>query len=233
MRSDTGKVRITDRDAAGLDYTAHMYAMPYDLLARQMDVTPNRLKGLTLRWRRAGMAETAVLSAGPAWCWVTAHGLDRLGYAWTPQTPPLSRLAHIRAVAASRAWLQSTDAYRERGAVWRSERQLRAKTSAAGRPGHVPDGEIIWPASPDADGSVWAIEVELTPKADERAARIVSGLVSGPYERTVYLCSREAEPVIRRAAAKLAPERAARLSVRTLPPSALMPPAAVHGQETA
>lgn len=205
-----------------------MYAMPYDLLGRYLGVTRTRLRGITLRWRRAGLAETASLAGDPAWCWVTREGLARIGYPWTASPPPLGRLAHIRAVAACRLWLESGDAYQARRARWRSEREIRARVSAAGRYGsHVVDGEIFWPASADTRGSVWGVEVELTPKELDRVTGIIGGLLASPYERIVYLCSRPALSVVERALSGFGADAQARVSVRRLPPSALMRPSTI------
>ena len=225
-RSDAGRVRITPRDAAGLAFAAQMYACPYDLLARRLKVTTGTLHGILFRWRRAGLAETAVITPGPAWCWITQHGLDRLGYPWTASEPALSLLAHIRAAVAVRLWLESGEEYRERRAKWRPEREIRAGLSAAGRMGHVPDAEIIWPGNGTTRGERWAVEVELTPKGHDRVTRIISGLLKSPYACTVYLCSKAALPVVTRAAATFPDESAARIIIRPVPPAALMPPSA-------
>ncbi len=117
------------------------------------------------RWRRAGYAQTGRLGPGPAWCWLTRSGLAVTGQHHTPSRPALGRLAHIRAVLAVRLSLQDSDAFRDGGAWWRSERRIRA--AAGGRVGtaHVPDAEVSWPEVPGSAyaGELWAIEAELTP----------------------------------------------------------------------
>src|SRR6201996_1589883 len=108
-RDDAGSFKITDRDIAGLELCAEQYGAPYDLLAAALDVTIDRLRGITARWRHAGYAHTGGLGRGPAWCWLTPAGMRLLGRNYTAQEPSATRLAHIRAVLAVRLWLQSGD----------------------------------------------------------------------------------------------------------------------------
>lgn len=227
-RSDAGKIRIQPRDAAGLLTLAEMYASPYDLLADRLAVSDHRMRGIAARWRDAGLASTGKLSAGPPWCWLTPAGMRQAGHDWEAAPPPLARLAHIRAVLAARNWLEGDAAWKAGQAQWRSERHLRGDRPGVGQPGHVPDAEILWPSVPGSPrpGQAWAIEAELTPKAAARAQRIMSGLLAQHYDHVLYLCAPAALPVITAAAAKLTPDRAARLFIRELPPAALMPRAA-------
>lgn len=220
-RSDAGTVRLTARDITGLTVVAQMYAAPYDLLAERLGVREARLRGILARWRRAGLAETAMITAGPPWCWATPHGLAHLGYPWAYAPPALARLAHTRAVLACRMMIEAGDAYRQRGASWRPERAIRAAHPVMSG-AHIPDGEIIWPASGDGPGESWAVEVELTPKTLTRTTRIIAGLLSQPYARVIYLCAPAARPVVTRAAASFRPGQADGLAVRAIPPGAYL-----------
>jgi hypothetical protein len=226
-RSDAGQIRLQRRDAAGLITLAEMYAAPYDLLAALLRVSEDRLRGITARWRGAGLAATGRLTEGPRWCWLTPPGMRQVGYPWEAAPPPLARLAHIRAVLAARMWLESAPEWQQGRASWRSERSLRDGRPAAGQ-AHTPDAEALWPSiagSPRA-GETWCIEVELTPKAAARTQRIMAGLLAEPYAQVFYLCAPAALPVVTRAAAKFSPDQAARVLVRELPPLALMTRAA-------
>jgi hypothetical protein len=232
-RSDAGVIRLTGRDAAGLLLCGEMYGAPYDLLAVALAVREDRLRGIVARWRRAGLATTARLGPGPAWCWLTRAGLAATGLRYAPARPALARLAHIRAVLAIRLSLEASDAYQHGQAWWRSERRIRAQ---AGVRTHVPDAEIWWPdtGGPYA-GECWAAEAELTPKPLARVAAIMGGLLareadpapgahpgSRPrYDRVVYLASPAARPVTERAAAAQMPGQRPRLVVRDLPAGAL------------
>ncbi|HEY1703590.1 MAG TPA: hypothetical protein VGG75_28145 [Trebonia sp.] len=221
-RSDRGTIRISARDLRGLTLTAEMYAAPYDLLAAYLGVSEPRLRAILSRWRRAGLVQTGRLAEGPSWAWVTQAGMRALGFPWQAAPPPLARLAHNRAVLACRLWLETGDAYRERGARWRPERALRAEAPAAGR-AHVADAEITWPPDSGSDGEVWGVEVELSAKGNGRLDAILAGLLARPYARIAYLCSPQARPVVARAAARLDGRAAARLSIRDVPPAAFMP----------
>ena len=152
------------------------------------------MRAVTARWRGAGYAVTGVLGPGPAWCWLTPAGMAACGHPWPARAPSLSRLAHVRAVLAARLWLQSSPAWHDAGAWWRSERRIRADLPPPriGTGSHVADGEIHWPSSPPGPhaGQVWAVEVELTPKPAARTARIMAGLLARPgYAQVVYLVS--------------------------------------------
>jgi hypothetical protein len=232
-------VRLGDRDIAGLLLCSDMYGAPYDLLAGFLRVRPDRARGIVARWRHAGYADTARLGPGPAWCWLTRTGLAVAGLGYTASRPALGRLAHIRAVLAVRLSLQGSDAYQDGHGWWRSERRIRAAIGArVGTGGHLPDAEVSWPdlpASPYA-GECWAIEAELTPKPLARTTAIMNGLLTrtadyGPdarpaaeprYHRVVYLTAPSARGVVDRAAATLPPSLGGRLTVRDLPPGALL-----------
>ena len=226
-RSDAGKIRLQPRDVDGLVIMAEQYAAPYDLLARRLGVTDDRLRGITARWRDAGLADTGRLAEGPTWCWLTPAGMRQVGHNWQADPPPLTRLAHIRAVLAARLWMESGEAWTAYRGWWRCERRIQAGRTAAGQP-HRPDAEVMWPSIPGSPraGENWCIEVELTPKASMRTQQIISGLLAGPYAQILYLCAPAALPVVTHAANKLRPEQAARMFIRELPPVALMREAA-------
>src|SRR6266568_8900304 len=109
-RSDAGAARFTARDIAGLVLTGEMYAAPYDLLGLALAVRQDRLRAITARWRRAGLAESGLIGPGPAWCWLTAAGMRAAGLRFPARRPPLARLGHIRAVLAARLSLEASDA---------------------------------------------------------------------------------------------------------------------------
>jgi hypothetical protein len=236
-RSDAGVVRFTGRDIAGLVLAGDMYGAPYDLLSLALGARPDRVRAIVARWRRAGLAESGRIGPGPGWCWLTSQGMRTAGMTFPARRPPLARLAHIRAVLATRITLEAGEAFGAGCAWWRSERRIR---SAAARPapGHVPDAEVHWP---DLDGSpypgeCWAVEAELTPKGTARTAGIMTALLtrtadwepSAPpgrvprYHHVVYLCSPAALPTVQRAAAVLPGPLAGRLEVRDLPAGALL-----------
>lgn len=237
-RADAGTVRLSERDVAGLLLCGDMYGAPYDLLAAFLAVQPPRLRGIVARWRRAGYAATGRLGPGPAWCWLTRPGLAVTGQHYAPSRPALGRLAHIRAVLAIRLSLQDSQAYQDGRAWWCSERRMRAAAGGRVGTGHVPDAELSWPDVPGSEyaGELWAIEAELTPKPLTRTAAIMAGLLArasdyqpqalpgpGPrYHRVIYLASPAARSVVDRAAAAQPAALSARLTVRDLPPGAVI-----------
>jgi hypothetical protein len=225
-RSDAGRVRLQQRDIDGLLLVAEHYAAPYDLLSAALAVTPPRLRGITARWRAAGLAATGTLGPGPAWCWLTPAGMAASGHRWPAGPPSLARLAHIRAVLATRISLQADPGYAEAGAWWHAERRIRAALPASAARPHIADAEIHWPSAPPGPraGQVWAVEVELTAKTAARTARIMARLLARPgYARVIYLTAPAARPVVTVTAARLPDSQRNRVEVRDLPPSAFLP----------
>jgi len=234
-RSTAGTARTT----TGLVFIADMYGVQLDQLAQLLSLTSRQARALVSRWRSAGLAESGVLSTGPPWIWLTRQGLRACGFGYPEAPPALSRLAHIRAVAAVRLALEATPEYRTGDAHWRSERHLRAR----GRPGrheHLPDAEVHWPDTGlPWGGECWAIEAELTPKTVTRTTAIMRELLTrtGDYgcpaaeahvpgmpprhSRAVYLCSPAAGGVVLRARQAFG-NAANRIEVRPLPASALL-----------
>jgi hypothetical protein len=232
-----GGVQLTERDIRALVWCADMYGLRADLLAALLGVSGDVVRQLHARWRRAGLAETGRLGPGPVWCWLSRAGLEACGLPYAASRPPLGRLGHVHAAGSVRAALEDWDAYQQAGAYWRSERRLRWRLgSGAGRRGHIPDGEIMWPeTSPHYAGQVWCAEIELTPKTVARTAGIMAAVLSRDtdygeepgvvrglrYARVLYACAPGARGTVERARASLPPGAAARVEVRDLPPGAL------------
>jgi len=187
---------VSERDVAGLLFTAEMYGVQLDQLAVLLAVSEVRARTLAARWRQQGYAESARLGPGRPWVWLTRDGLRACGLPYRPVPPALARLAHLRAVTAVRLALESTPGYLAAGAYWRSERRLRARMgSRVPLREHLPDGEVHWPDpdGPDPDdrapdgglrgappwaGECWAIEAELTRKTVRRTAAIMAEILT-------------------------------------------------------
>jgi hypothetical protein len=228
------------RDADALIFAADMYGVQFDQLA-VLTGGERTARAAAARWRELGYAETARLSPGPGWLWVTRAGLAACGLAYSPARPALSRLAHVRAVAAARIALEATSGYRSAAAFWRCERRIRSRHGVGLRQ-HLPDAEVHWPdGAPVAwAGECWAVEAELTPKTVTRTAAIMREILTrtGDYGcpaadvsvpgrpprhvRALYLCSPAALGTVLRARESLGPP-GARIEVRDLPPGALLP----------
>ena len=228
------------RDASALIFAADMYGVQLDQLAL-LAGGERAARAAAARWRALGYAETARLGPGPAWLWVTRAGLAACGLRYSPARPALSRLAHIRAVAATRMALEATSGYARSAAFWRCERRIRSHHGVGVRQ-HLPDAEVHWPdGSPAAwAGECWAVEAELSPKTVARTVAIMREILTrtGDYgcpaaeasvpgrpprhARALYLCSPAALGTVLRAREALGP-LAARVEVRDLPPGALLP----------
>jgi hypothetical protein len=232
------------RNADALLFAADMYGVQLDQLA-VLTGGERAARAAATRWRSLGYAETARLGPGPAWLWVTKAGLAACGLTYTPARPALSRLAHIRAVAAARIALEATGGYRLAAAYWRCERRIRSRHGVGVRQ-HLPDAEVHWPdAAPGVApvawaGECWAVEAELSPRTVARTVAIMREILSrtGEYgcpaavasvpgrptrhTRALYVCSAAALPTVLRARAALGP-LAARIEVRDLPAGALLP----------
>lgn len=225
------------RNAEALVFAADMYGIQLDQLAT-LAGGERAARAAAARWRSLGYAETARLGQGPAWLWVTKAGLAACGLAYAPAQPALSRLAHIRAVAAVRIALEATAAYRLATPFWRCERRIRSRHGVGVRQ-HLPDAEVHWPdGAPVAwAGECWAVEAELTPKTVARTTAIMREILfrTGDYgclaadvavpgrpprhARALYLCSSAALGTVLRARGELGP-LGARIEVRDLPPGA-------------
>lgn len=235
------------RDADALIFAADMYGVQLDQLA-VLTGGERAARAAAARWRSLGYAETARLGPGPAWLWVTKAGLAACGLRYSPARPALSRLAHLRAVAAARIALEATGGFHRGAAYWRCERRIRSRHGVGVRQ-HLPDAEVHWPDVPNASaagepvvawaGECWAVEAELSPKTVARTVAIMREILSrtGDYgcpaaevsvpgrparhARVLYLCSPAALPTVLRARGALGP-LAARVEVRGLPPGALL-----------
>ena len=233
---------LTERDIRGLVFTAEMYAVQFDQLAAVLGVGPARARAIFARWRGNGHADSARLGPGQAWVWLTRHGLTACGVPYTAAPPPLSRLAHLRAVTAVRLAFESASTFITAGAYWRSERRLRARIGRIGLREHVPDAEVHWPDNPGVPypGECWAIEAELTAKTVARTSSIMRELLNrtGDYgcpaaerqvpgapprhTRAVYLCSPAARATVTRARDALPAPDAGRIEITALPDGAAM-----------
>ena len=244
--SPAAPASTAERDHAALLLVAEMYGVQLDQLAAVLGVSVRRAAQIAARWVAAGQAETARLGPGPRWVWLTRAGLAACGVPYQPSPLALPRLAHLRAVTATRLALEAVPAYASGGAHWRSERRLRARLGGRlGLRDHLPDGELHWPDDPPGPapawaGECWAIEAELTPKTVTRTVAIMRDLLSRTgdfgappaearrpawpprYARAIYVCAPPAVRTVARARAALGRD-AARVEIRALPPNAFLP----------
>ena len=159
---------MSERDVAGLLFTAEMYGVQLDQLAVRLGVSEVRARALAARWREQGYADSARLGPGRPWVWLTRAGLLACGLPYRPSPPALARLAHLRAVTAVRMALESAPGYAAAGAYWRSERRLRARMgSRVPLREHLPDGEVHWPdtaGTPAGQASAGGVPASQVPR---------------------------------------------------------------------
>jgi hypothetical protein len=234
---------LAERDRTGLAFTAEMYGVQLDQLAAFLGLSARQARGLTTRWATRGLADTAVLSPGQPWTWLTRAGLQACGTRYSAAPPALPRLPHIRAVTAVRLAIEAAPGYAESAGYWRSERRLRSRLGGRlGAREHLPDAEVHWPdaAAVPWAGECWAIEVELTAKTISRTTAIMRELLArtGDYgspaaqarvagqptrhARVLYVCSPAALGTVLRSRAQLG-GAAGRVEVRGLPAGAVLP----------
>jgi len=200
----TGEARrrrlLSRRDEEVLAWIGEQYLAPRDvlgqLLGRASDNEAARAAGTVTdtvvdrtlrRWRDLGLAQCQRFLVGEmATVWPTRSGLAVAGLGYRASEPSMATLAHRHAVARVRVAIEASNPDVE----WICERELRDGTR--GRQAHLPDGVVH-----TAQGRT-AIEVELTPKTEERVRDILRRLTS-EYGRVVYYATPRAGAVVRKA----------------------------------
>jgi hypothetical protein len=233
-------------NAALLGFVAAMYGVQLDQLAALLadwgepaDSAVGRAREVVARWRAAGYADSGELTLGEPWVWATRKGLDACGLRTKLIKPGAHYLRHTHAVTEVRLAVQRTSAYRQGRASWRSERSIAAGELRSGL-GHIPDGEVHWPAGSGLPwaGEIWAVEVEISRKSVVRTAAIMQEALArtsdyGPtangsavpgrpprYARLVYTCSPASVRAVLNARAEVGSPHSARVEVYDLPESA-------------
>ena len=241
-------ITLTPQDAEALRFVADMYGIQLDQLAALLidrgepeDSAMLRAREAVTRWRDLGYAECAELSVGEPWVWATRATLDAFDLKSRLLKPGKTFLRHNRAVTEVRLMLERSSAWRDSGASWRSERQIRTAVGSQSRDEHLPDAEVRWPADSRSAqaGQIWAVEVEVSSKSLERTTKIMRQTlartgeygslpetIAAPgqpprYSAVVYLCGPTVVPIVLRSRAELGTALARRIVVHDLPESAL------------
>jgi hypothetical protein len=189
------------RDVEVLRWLAEQYAARVDHLQGILGCGERQTQRVIARLRARDLVHCERLSTHePRWLLPTTFGLRLSLTGFRPWHPHLALLAHCGAVNDVRLHIER----RSPEAVWTSERQLGRKY---GLKGHLPDGVVL------LEGKTVAIEVELTPKAKPRTARIIDGLCAG-HDSVLYFASPEARESLLKLAAN---NRWPSLGIRALP----------------
>ena len=129
------------------------------------------------RWIAHGWATSRLLLQGePAFVWLTPAGMRTAGMDYAGVEPALATLTHTRIITDIRIHLLS----RYPQTSWRSERAMRGllpQRQRGQQQPHLPDGELH-----GQNGSMIAIENELTAKTVQRTRNIMLGLLSRRYD---------------------------------------------------
>ena len=223
QRSDTGQIRITERDIEAIRWLAEQYGASVDTVADLLGYLGGREEALAVptmaallrRWREAGWIETRKLMyKEPAWIWPTLEGLKLAGEQYNRETGEGLRtwkpegnwtlLQHIDAVARVRLFVE-----RNYGGTWISERRLakgEGKIRGGQRRAHRPDAVL------ERDGQSIAIEVELSAKRSSRTLAIMAENV-GRYNEVWYFVGAPAMAVVIDSYGKLPAEFRERVKV--------------------
>jgi hypothetical protein len=191
---------LSRRDEEVLAWIGEQYLAPRDVLGQLLGrasehesvrdagwVTDTVVDRTLRRWRDLGLAQCRRFLVGEAaTVWPTRTGLVVAGLGYRASEPSMATLAHRHAVARVRLAIEAANP----DITWVCERELRDGTR--GRQAHIPDGVVR-----TAEGRV-AIEVELTPKTEERVRDILWRL-SAAYDRVIYYATPRAAAVVRKA----------------------------------
>ena len=207
--------RLAVRNVDALVFAADMYGLQMDQLAA-LAGGERAARAAASRWRELGYAETARLSAGAPWLWVTRAGLAACGLGYRQARPrsPSSRTPGRSPPPGSRSRRPTPTGppARTGGASGGSG---HGSGAGVGVRQHLPDAEVHWPDGARGQdgtpigwaGECWAIEAELTPKTVARTTAIMREILfrTGDYgcpaadvsvpgrpprhARALYLCS--------------------------------------------
>lgn len=208
-RRDKGQPRWTTRDVWLLRWIGAMYTVRVDQLQELLSLRPlgktqeegwlaeGTVRHWIERWRRAGILEHGVILAGkPGFVWLTRKGLRTLELPYRYWEPNPGKLRHLYYINEVRMMCEG----RADKPTWVSERQLdseRGPRRRGERMGHLPDGESRW-----SEGTVYAIEVELSRKVDQRLLDILEQ-VGLNYQGVWYYVLPRMKPLLEQAIADL------------------------------
>jgi hypothetical protein len=197
--------RVMQRDLRVMTWAGEQYAARLDHVQAVMGVHSwTIVYNVTARLRKLGLVETRkVVVKQPTWVIPTAAGLKMCGLPYRVWRPALNILTHVGAVGDVRVHVEA----RSPGVQWIGERALLREYEGRAP---IPDAVAI------VGDRRAAIEVELSPKSDNRLRRVLDDLTKR-YDGIVYYCA----PITHRQLERLQqsePRRWPTLAIRELPP---------------
>ncbi len=188
-RSDSGTLRMNDRDKSILPWIGQQYAVRLDHVQFLLGRLPGRgaqytdwisegaARDVVKRWLRAGWIEqTKIHLKEPFWIYLSRFGLKIAGLPYKPyalrQDTETKQLRHLHALNEIRLEIEDSMP----GTTWISERHLRLglMREKGTHFHHLPDGEIH-----DTDGDIIAVEAELHAKTTFALEEILLKLIKG------------------------------------------------------
>lgn len=182
-RSDSGVVKVTERDVLAVSWVIEQEAVRVDhlqiLLARLGDeedkikVSLSRALQTIDRWERAGWVAYEKRWRNrdePGWVYATTNGIRYFDYEYPMNKPSITRYAHLHAANFLRLWFPLW--IKEKGYIdysWKSERHLKWETNNSWA--HYPDSEVSYVAG--GDRVLVAPEAELTNKGPAEYGEII------------------------------------------------------------
>ena len=204
--------RLTGRDLSALAYLEEMRAMwepdvavLLGRLSGRGPVSPTSVRTALRRWSKLGMVQVSKLYAHqPRLVWLTSQGYAMTGGTGTWREPGPGVLRHTAEVARMRSWIEDRGIAGQKVVEWVSERRWRQEHAEAVRQGaHVPDAVAVV-----EDGTVWALEVELSSKTPGRTLDIAI-MLTNAFPHVAYLVPEgsQAARTVRGSVAELAQQR--------------------------
>jgi hypothetical protein len=220
-RSDRGSIRPKPRDIYALSWICEQYTVRGDQLQRLLgrtivdgrieehELSLRTVDDVVLRWKKAGFAEAKrFMLREPYWVWPKHKAITFVEQPYRYYEPNITTLRHMYAVNQVRLFVEARKASQGQSIVWRSERALRRE---AGREEniHFVDAEVT------IDGSVVAIEVELTQKKASRVTTVLDKL-AGQYDTIWYFTDKKTQPAITKAIASLSDDVSGKFRIYSL-----------------
>ena len=191
----------TPEETSILRLLAEQGAIPMDQLARFLDVDKDTAEKIVKELEEIGcIQKDRPLQGDAPWVWLRHRGARLSETGFSASKPPISRLAHTRAINEARLIVTELAPTGR----WVCERALR---HAYPKGAKVPDAVF------ETEGERHAIEVELTPKSRRRLEGIIAEH-SFHHDAVVYFCSPQALGQLQRIKEK---KEVPRLFVRALP----------------
>lgn len=187
-RADAGIPRLTPRDREMLELLADLrcmwepdVAVLLGRLSGRGPVSASAVRSALRRWDKLQLVGAQKLYAGePRLVWLKTAGARMADEQhWTE--PGWAIMRHTAEVARIRLWLDKRGIAGQAVVRWTSERVWRRLYAQEIRAGaHVPDG-----VAQMADGTVYALEVELSDKGPKRSMEIALALTR-QFDQVIY-----------------------------------------------